>query len=753
VAPRKKKFDWKIFLLLPVPLLWAFASQQGSLRFADDQLLDLRFQARGEIEAPVNIIYADMDTQAIEELGNVPWPRSYFAEVCEALVGQGKALGVGIDIVFSEKGVSESYDRDRWIDANVQFAKYLRGNPPVIVGAAYAAAEKRVAGGNRVTVGLPMIRDGLPSLDQIPLPELPEFNIGRGRTWYPARIGLIDTLDGGTRWVPLFAPTSVRRYDHMALNLAALYWGVEPAQLKVTPESIIVPGPDGSTRATIPLTDQQLVEINWFSPWESRMNPRISFSIVYNYARMLKADDPKARESATEFFRQFAGSIVLIGPVDKLLQDLAPTSIDDEPVPKVGVHGNLLKTLVSGKFLKRLPIPGLYAITLALTLPVTLLSMAGGARGIRSKLTAVLILVAYVWISFQVFANHDLVLPMAAPLGGAFTTAFIGVVWQLIIEEKQKGRIKNMFGTYLAPELVNQMVESHTDPQLGGHEEVITAYFSDIQEFSTFSEVMTPKKLVELMNEYLTACTDIVQEERGTLDKYIGDAVVAIFGAPLSVPDHAYRACVATVRVQQKIDELRAKWTAGVDSEGKPWHEKVHKFRARLGLNTGAVIVGNMGSRSRFSYTMMGDNVNLAARMESGAKAWGAFTMVTEATKLECEKHGGDHVVFRQLGRIVVKGRSLPVTTYEVTGLKETITEQTRECLRIFEEALQLYYARDWTGAKKLFEQSLALEPLQVGVAPGVKSNPSSVYLKILKEYETEPPPENWDGVYVMHEK
>jgi len=753
VASRKKKFDWKLLLLLPVPLLWAFAAHQGHLRFADDRLMDLRFQSRGEIEAPVRIIYVDIDTQAIEELGNFPWPRSYFAEVCEALVTQGKVRGVGIDIVFSEKGVSESYDRNRWIDANIQFTRYLLGNPPVVVAAAYAAAEKRIARGNREAVEMPMIRDGLPPIDDIPLPELPEFNLGRGRTWTPQRSGLIDTLEGGTRWVPMFEPTSIKRYDHMALNLAALYWGVDPAEFKITPESIIVPGPDGSVRAVIPLTDQQMVEINWFSPWLSPMNPRTGFSVAYNYARMLKSEDPKAKESAEEFFRQFDGAIVLIGPVDKLLQDLAPTSFDDEPVPKVGVHGNLLKTLLSGKFLRRMPIWGLYAITLALTLPVALLSMAGGARGMRSKLTAILLLVAYIWISFQLFANHDLVLPMAAPLGGALTTAFIGVVWQLIVEEKQKGRIKNMFGTYLAPELVNQMVESHTDPQLGGHEEVITAYFSDIQEFSTFSEVMTPKKLVELMNEYLTACTDIVQEEKGTLDKYIGDAVVTIFGAPLPVPDHAYRACVSTVRVQAKIDELRAKWTAGVDSDGKPWHEKVHRFRARLGLNTGPVIVGNMGSRSRFSYTMMGDNVNLAARMESGAKAWGAFTMVTEATKLECEKHGGDHVVFRQLGRIIVKGRTLPVTTYEVTGLKETITEQTRECLRLFEEALKRYYVRDWEGARKLFEQSLALEPLQLGVAPGVKSNPSSIYLKILKEYETEPPPDNWDGVYVMHEK
>jgi adenylate cyclase len=739
--------------LLPIPLFWAFLSQQGHLRFADDLLLDLRFRVRGEIEAPVKIVYVDVDTQAIEELGNFPWPRSYFAEVADALVQAGKVKAVGIDIVFSEKGVSESYDRARWIEANVQLARYLRSNPPVIVAASYAAAEERDAAGNRRVVDLPMLRDGLPPADEIPLPELPEFNIGRGMTWNPPRIGLIDTLEGGTRWVPLFAPTAVKRYDHMALNLAAIYWGVEPAALEISSTAIVARDAQGAMRAAIPLVDGQLVEINWFSPWISPMNPRIGFSVVYNYARMLKAEDEKARATATEFFQQLEGAIVMIGPVDKLLQDLAPTPFDDGPVPRVGVHGNLLKTLISGKFLQRLPISGLYVLTLGLTLLVTLFSTAGGARGMRSKLTALLILVAYVWICFQLLATNELVLPMAAPLGGALTTAFIGVIWQLVIEEKQKGRIKNMFGTYLAPELVNQMVESQTDPQLGGHEEVITAYFSDIQEFSTFSEVMTPKKLVELMNEYLTACTDIVQEEKGTLDKYIGDAVVTIFGAPLPVPDHAYRACVSTVRVQKKIDELRAKWTAGVDSDGKPWHEKVHRFRARLGLNTGPVIVGNMGSRSRFSYTMMGDNVNLAARMESGAKAWGAFTMVTEATKLECEKHGGDHVVFRQLGRIIVKGRTLPVTTYEVTGLKETITEQTRECLRLFEEALKLYYVRDWAGARRLFEQSLALEPLQVGVAPGVKSNPSSIYLKILKEYETEPPPEDWGGVYVMHEK
>src|SRR5262249_26413609 len=160
-------------------------------------------------------------------------------------------------------------DRNRWIEANIQFARYLRGNPPVVVAASYAAAEQRDAAGNRSVVDLPMLRDGLPPPEKLPLPELPEFSIGRGMTWNPPRVGLIDTLEGGTRWVPMFAPTAIRRYDHMALNLAALYWGVDPSSFVITADTITVPSPDGGLKAVIPLIDQQLVEINWFSPWHS----------------------------------------------------------------------------------------------------------------------------------------------------------------------------------------------------------------------------------------------------------------------------------------------------------------------------------------------------------------------------------------------------------------------------------------------------------------------------------------------------
>jgi adenylate cyclase len=251
-----------------------------------------------------------------------------------------------------------------------------------------------------------------------------------------------------------------------------------------------------------------------------------------------------------------------------------------------------------------------------------------------------------------------------------------------------------------------------------------------------------------LMNEYLTACTDIVTAQGGTLDKYIGDAVVAMFGAPIALPDHAYRACIATQLVHQKVGELREKW----QGEGDKWPEIVWKMQSRIGLNSGLATIGNMGSRTRFNYTMMGDNVNLAARMESGAKSWGVYTMVADATKKAAQQHG-DRVVFRALARLQVMGREQAVPIHEIVGLKETVAQATHDCIGVFEQGLARYYARDWDGALALFQRSAPLEPNQPKKTPGVKSNPSLEYLRIVADCKTKPPAEDWDGRYVATEK
>lgn len=739
-------------------MLWGVAAQAGWLDFLEHKAIDWRFQFRGELDAPVNVVYVDIDSQSLSEIGGFPWSRSYFARVASALVDQAKVRAVGIDVVFSENGVAEAIDWKKRVEGNRELGRYLAKNPPVVVAAAYAAAADRDINGQIVFRELPRVHK-LKEGDPLAEPELPSFRIHETdarRQWSPALIGLIDTMDGATRTVPVYAPTERGTFYHMAVELARLHFGLPREALRIDGDVLELVGEDGAAVRRIPLRERQLLEVNWFSAWLSpSRNPRVAFSTVYRYAEMLGSEDVEERRAAEEFFGQpgFRDAIVLIGPVDPLLHDLAPTPFDEKPVPKVGVHGNLVKTIVTGRFLARLPewkgVAWLdHAIVLGLSLVVTVLAMAGGTRSAWRKLAAVLVLGGYGAVAFWIFRTQHLVLPLVPVLGAAFTTSFGGVIWQLIEEEKQKGRIKGMFGTYVSPQLVERMVESGEDPQLGGHEDEITAYFSDIQSFSSFSEKLDSGPLVELMNEYLTACTDIVQEEGGTLDKYIGDAVVAMFGAPIALPDHAYRACVASQRVHRKLGELRVKWK----SETGKWPEIVWNMQSRIGLNSGLATIGNMGSRTRFNYTMMGDNVNLAARMESGAKSWGVYTMCTEATRSACLQHGGDRVVFRALGRIVVKGRIQAVPIYEIVGLKEDVTERTRECIGLFEQALEKYYARDWAGARALLEKSRELEPHRPG-DPGVTGNPSLVYLNIIAHYELEPPGENWDGVYVMKEK
>lgn len=751
MAKPKTTFGWRFLFLLPVPALWCVASHFGWLQLLENRTIDWRFKYRGEIAAPIKVVYVDIDGRSIGDIGNWPWNRHYFARVADVLVNVAHVRAVGIDVVFSPNGEAESADRKKLAAGDLEFARFLFKAPPVVVGASYTAPEFWAAEGRITHRELPLVASDPRRISEMEPPEVTQLEVPGRPPWSPPNVGLMDTLNLGTRTVPVWTPTNTREYYHMALELARIYWGLPAGSIKPTGDHLDFVRPDGSVQARMPLREQQLVDVNWFSHWDSPYNLRQSFSVVYSYAEMLNSKKPEERKTAQAFLAQdgFRDAVVLIGPTDLLLQDLAPTPLDDDPVPRVGVHGNLLKTIISGLYLRFLPEWAGIAITLALTLAIAGLAVVGGARSVFAKILAMLTAMVYVAIAFQLFRELQLVLPVAEPIGTAFTTSFAALIWQVVKEEKQKGRIKGMFGTYLSPELVHRMIESDEDPKLGGHEEVITAYFSDIQSFSTFSERMTPARLVEFMNEYLTACTDIVQEEGGTLDKYIGDAVVAMFGAPIALPDHAYRACVASQRVQGRIAELREKWRG----DAGQWPEVVQHLRARLGLNTGPAIIGNMGSRTRFSYTMMGDNVNLASRMESGGKLLGVYTMVTESTKTECAKHGGDRFVFRHLDRIVVKGRTQPVAVYEIVGFREHVNAQTLDCLSIYAQGIERYLAQDWAGALARFEQSAALEPNQPHHTLGILSNPSLVLLARCRHLRGHPPGPGWDGVYVMTEK
>jgi adenylate cyclase len=739
-------------LLAPIPLAWCVIAHFGYLAFLENKVIDWRFRFRGPLDAPVRVVYVNVDSLSLDTIGGWPWNRDYFAVVGRALVEQGGAKAVGMDFVFNDEGRAESVDLDKLYAGNRSLGRYLQNTPNIVIGASYTAADFRDINGAIKAREFPDVsRPDLPALHLLEPPELPSFSLSSTRQFAPPGVGLIDTVDAGTRWSWLYAPSAARTYFAMGIELARIYYGVAREDIKITDTHLDLVRPDGTVAARIPLVKKQLAEINWFSKWlDGQRNENVGFSVAYQYALKLTGDDPKEKKDAEEFFAQFKDAIVLIGPTDRLtFHDTAPTPMDENDVPKVSVHGNLLKTIISGKYIRRLPEWGAYAIICLLSALVSALALGGGGRAVFAKVMAVLSAVLYVAFAFEIFKTSNLIVPVVAPIGSALTTGVVALLWQIVEEQKQKGRIKGMFGTYVSPAVVESIVNSGEDPKLGGVEENITAYFSDIQSFSSFSEKLSPPRLVELMNQYLTVCTDSIQSGGGTLDKYIGDAVVAIYGAPVPIENHAARACVAALGIHKQVIDLRRGWIA----EGDKWPLIVHNLQTRIGLNSGPAVVGNMGSTTRFSYTMMGDNVNLAARMESGAKSWGVYTMCTEATRAECEKHEPGRVLFRSLGRIVVKGRTIPVPIFELAALREDATDSLRECIALFEQGLQKYLARDWDGALALFHQAEKLEPNGVGRAPGSSNNPSLVYIGITEGYREEPPPSDWNGVFEMKEK
>ena len=319
---------------------------------------------------------------------------------------------------------------------------------------------------------------------------------------------------------------------------------------------------------------------------------------------------------------------------------------------------------------------------------------------------------------------------------------FVGIfMYNYFGAEKDKRFLKNTFSTYISPELIDQMYDAKEQPSLGGEEGYHTAFFTDIQSFSAFSEKLTASDLVELLNDYLTEMTDILLSNKGTLDKYIGDAIVAFYGAPAPVDDHEYWSCLTAVKMQERLSELREKW----QEEGDRWPEIVHNMQNRIGINTGKLVTGNMGSTMRMNYTMMGDTVNLAARLEASAKQYGIYIQVAEETYAACK----DKFIWRDLDYVIVMGKTEPAQVFELISEEQNMPPGYDKLLPAYNEALKLYRNQDWVKAIDAFKASDELEDM----FPGRKTNPSKIYIPRCEHYRDNPPGDEWDGSWALTKK
>jgi adenylate cyclase len=435
---------------------------------------------------------------------------------------------------------------------------------------------------------------------------------------------------------------------------------------------------------------------------------------------------------------EFQGKKLYYGLTAAGTSDLNPMPFDSR-YPMVGLHANALNTILDNKIVHEVSKNWVIAIILvlgvALSFGVPALSPAMGG------LVTALVFAGYTWVSFWLFSDQYVWLDMVGPLA-TMAFGYLGItVYNYIQEEKNKQFLKESFGTYVSPELIDQMYESGEEPSLGGEEGYHTAFFTDIQSFSAFSEKLTASELVSLLNQYLTDMTDVLLENNGTLDKYIGDAIVAFYGAPIEVDDHELWACRTAIKMQDNLDVLRQGWQA----EGDRWPEIVHHMQNRIGISSGQMVTGNMGSKARMNYTMMGDNVNTAARLESSAKQYGIYIQIADSTYQPVK----DKVVIRDLDNVKVMGKQEPVKVYELISEIGKEPEKYKKILPAYHEALGLYKTQQWTKAIEAFKASDALEDM----FPGRKTNPSRIYIPRCEHFLSNPPGDDWDGVWTLTSK
>jgi adenylate cyclase len=435
----------------------------------------------------------------------------------------------------------------------------------------------------------------------------------------------------------------------------------------------------------------------------------------------------------------FKGKIVLIGATLPGLMDLRNIPVQ-EAYPGVEIHANVMMSILEDEFVTPISKNSMFLIVIVLGFAI------GGIlvwfKGFISLLFTAVFAAAWMLFAYVRFLGGLEMFEIVRPV------MVLGSVWlsvnlyHYLVLEKDKRFLHKTFGTYISPELIEDMVKNKHEPQLGGDSGIRTAYFTDIQSFSSFSEILTAQQLVSLLNEYLTSLTDVLLDEGGTLDKFEGDAIVAFFGAPMPLEDHAFRAMTTALGMQSNLADLRDKWS----SEGDKWPQLVHEMRMRVGIHSGEFVTGNMGTSGRMNYTMMGDVVNTAARLEASAKQYGIYI---QCTIQSLELAGGDHFEWRDIDKVRVMGKAEAVETVEIMARKGGLPADLLEMRDIYQEGMSLYRKQQWDQARAKFEDSERLEEK----FPKRPTTPSQVYIQRCDHFKTNPPGSDWDGSWTLTSK
>ncbi len=673
------------------------------------KLYDKLFQYRGVRKVDnSDIVLVVIDESTADSL-SFPFDRRHYASLVRKLKGWG-ARWIAFDIGFSSRGANPESDS-------------LFKSAIAEAGNVIHCAKTAITFHKNIKKPLTDIKPPAESVSPY------------GTPW-----GLIDDLvdpDGVTRRYPLFWTVRDTAFLSLGMKIYALDHKINLTAIKPTRY-----GPFQFGNLSIPRCQINATLLNYYGP--SGTFPTYSFydviSGAYDFDDLLAGLSTEEKEALvasglTDILTEspFKNKIVLVGASAEDLQDNKFTPFFSERNPRktpgVEVHANALQMLNDGDFLIAVGSGWILLGVLIISI-ITYVLGRKFHQGIAALIAFGLLLIIFSG-SIYLFVKEGLWLKQVPLLLAVLVGNPTNLAYRFILTQREKALYRGMFSQYVQKEIVDELIAHPELLRLGGERRRMTALFTDVAGFSTIAEKMQPEELVHLLNEYLSAMSHKIIENKGTIDKYEGDLIMAEFGAPIWTPDHAANACRAGLQMQALLKEMRKKWR----EEGKI------ELYSRVGINTGDMLVGNMGSDTVFDYTVMGDAVNLASRLEGANKAYGTSIMIGQNTFEDVK----DLFITRPLDLLRVKGKNEPVAVFELLAERENeLSDAKLKALELYNQGIVLFRERKFPEAWHYFAKALEIDP---------QDGPSKTYLQRCELYIANPPPDDWDGVWILTEK
>jgi adenylate cyclase len=712
----------------------------GLITRLDNIIYDTRLAVTMPGGVDARVVILDIDERSLDKnaFGRWPWRRDKLSALLKKLFDEYGIVIVGFDVVFAEPDdssglpVLDKLSKGRLrdigqfqsalnelrpeLDYDSIFSKTLKGRP-VVLGYYFNSEENAVQSG---AIPKPVLPEGTFRGRNISFTtwkgyggNLPEFqaNAANAGHFNP----LVDA-DGVSRRVPILAEYHGAYYEALSLAMIRVLAGypkVEPGYASERFSSKGYPGLEWlkAGPVTIPVDEN----VSALIPYRGKRGSFKYISLADVYFDKVPKDELR-------------GKIALIGTSTPGLLDLRSTPVGSV-FPGVEIHANMIAAMLDNEFKQKPPYMLGAEVVLLLVGGIALAILVPLLSPLKAMLVSLLGILLIIGLNVIVWTKGGMVLPLASSLLMTAALYALNMSWGYFVESRSKRQFTELFGQYVPPELVDKMAEDPEKYSMEGKSEELTVLFSDIVGFTSISESLEPKELSQFINDYLTAMSMVIRNNRGTLDKYIGDAIMAFWGAPVEDRDHARQAVISAMAMQTELDKLRAQMLV------RGWPD----IRIGIGVNTGNMRVGDMGSKLRRAYTVMGDAVNLGSRLEGLTRVYGVGIIVGPNTRQAVRD-----IVFRELDRVKVKGKDEPVEIFAPIGMEGQVDKKVMDEIKLWHKALRAYRARKWDEAE------MDLFNLQ-RMSPEFKLY--QLYFERIKQCREDPPGPDWDGVTAFKTK